>query len=104
MVRNNDESQTGPHPISRTRINLEIPMFHFREQLEALHPRDGNGSRSQVDETSPSAGAELTNLLLLELLQKQGEQLQRLNKHMQKLMRLGTGRMRRITPIRSRDM
>ena len=62
-------------------MNLEIPMSTFRERLEALHPRNGNESRNQVDETNPPTGVELTNLLLLELLQKQGEQLQHQNEH-----------------------
>jgi len=43
-------------------------MSHFKERLEALHPRNWNGSRSQVEETNPHTGAELTNLLLFELL------------------------------------
>jgi len=51
-------------------------MTALRERLGALCPQNKNGSRSQIDETNPSAGAELTNLLLLEMLQKQGEQLQ----------------------------
>jgi len=72
MAENNDESQTGPHPILRAPMNLEIPTSHFRERLEALRSINRNGSRSQVDETNPPIGAELTNLLLLELLQKQG--------------------------------
>ena len=75
MAGNNGKSQSGPHPVSKTPVNQEIPMFHFREQLEALHPRNENGSRSQVDETNPLTGSELSNLLLLELLQKQGGQL-----------------------------
>jgi len=50
-------------------------MSSLREWLEALRPRNGNASRSQVDETNPPAGPELTDLLPLELLQKQGEQL-----------------------------
>ena len=50
-------------------------MVALREQLEALRPRNGNGSRSQIDETNSPMGNELTNLLLLEMLQKQGEQL-----------------------------
>jgi len=58
-------------------VNPEIPMSSFMDWLEGLHPRNGNGSRSQVDETNPSIGVEPTNLLLLELLQKQGEQLER---------------------------
>jgi len=72
---NNNESQAGPHPVTRVPVNLEIPMISFRERLEALRPRNGNGSHSQVDETNPPTGAELTNLLLLEMLPKQREQL-----------------------------
>ena len=78
----NEESQTGPHPMNRVPTTQDIPMAAFRERLEALRPRNGNGSRSQIDETNPPTGAELTNLLLLELLQKQGEQLgSRMNKY-----------------------
>ena len=76
MVGNNDESQNGPYLILRTPVNPEIPISHFRERLEDLRPRNGNGPRSQVDEINLPTGVELTNLLLLELLQKQGEQLQ----------------------------
>ena len=39
-----------------------------------------------MDETNPPIRADLFNLLLLELPQKQGEQLQRQNKHLQKLL------------------
>jgi len=61
-------------------------MSSFREWLEALCPRNGNVSLNQVVEIKPPTGAELTNLLLLELLQKQGEQLQHQKQHLQKLM------------------
>jgi len=61
-------------------------MAALREQLEALRPRNGNGSRSQIDETNPPTGAELTNLLLLETLQKQEEQLRLQNEKIQRLM------------------
>ena len=67
---NNNESQTGPHLAARVPTNQDIPMSALREQLEALRPRNGNGSRSQIDETNPPMGAELTNLLPLEMLQK----------------------------------
>ena len=73
MTKNNNESQTGPHPISTTPVNLETPMSDFRERLEALHLMNGNRSRSQVEETNPPTGIELTNLLLLELVQKHWE-------------------------------
>jgi len=73
---NNGESQTGPQPGMRVPSNQDIPMSTLKERLEALCPRNGNGSHSQIDETNPLTDAELTNLLLLlEMLQKQGEQL-----------------------------
>jgi len=72
---NNNESQTGLHPAARVPTNQDIPMLALRERLEALCPQNGNRSRSQIDETNPPTGAELTNLLLLRMLQKQGEQL-----------------------------
>jgi len=64
----NEESQTGPHPVMGFPTTQDTPMAAFRERLEALHPRNGNGSRSQIDETNPPTGVELTNLLLLEML------------------------------------
>jgi len=75
MAENNNESHTRPHPISRIPVKPEIPMSSFKERLKALRPSNGNGSHSQVDETNPPTGEEPTNFLLLELLQKQGEQL-----------------------------
>jgi len=60
-------------------------MSYFRERFEALCTRNKNESRSQVDKANPPTGAELTNLLLLELLQKQGGQLQCQNEYLQKL-------------------
>ena len=65
----------GPHLTPRSHVNLDISMASLRERLEALYPRDGNGSYSRVDEIKPLTGAELTNFLLLQLLQKQGKQL-----------------------------
>ena len=76
MGGDKDESRIGPHHVTGVLVNPEVPMSSLKEQLEALRFRNGNGSRSQVDETNPLAGADLTNLLLLELLQKQGEQLE----------------------------
>jgi len=61
-------------------------MSTFRGLLEALHPRNGNGFRNQVEETNPSTGAEITNLPLLQLLQKQREQLRQQKEHLQRLM------------------
>ena len=71
---NKDESHTGRHPVISIPANPDIPMPSFRERLETLCPWNGNGSCNQVDETNLPAGVDLTNLLLLELLQKQGEQ------------------------------
>ena len=61
-------------------------MSSFREWLEALCPQKGNGSHSFVDETNPPAGSDLTNLLLLDLLQKPGKQLRLQNEQLQKLI------------------
>jgi len=63
-------------------MNQEVNMSALCERLEALCLRNGNGSCSQVDETNSPIEADLTNLLLLELLQKQGEQLQLHNKQL----------------------
>jgi len=68
MVGKNDESQTRVHLTLGLHVNLDFPMASLKEQLEAFRPWNGNGFRSQVDETNPPTGAELTNLLLLELL------------------------------------
>jgi len=88
MVGNNhnDELQIGPNPATRVPMDTDVPMTAFRERLETLRPRNGNGSRSHIDETNPPSGAELTNLLLLEMLQKQGEQLRLQNEQIQILM------------------
>jgi len=67
-------------------VNQEVNMSSLRERLEALCPRNGNGSRSHMGGTNPLARAELTNQLLLELLQKQREQLQLQNEQLQKLI------------------
>jgi len=86
MVENNNESQTEPNPAMRVPVNQDVIMSSLREWLEALRPSNGNRSRSQEDKTNPPTGADLTNLLLLELLQKQGEQLWLQNEQLQKLM------------------
>jgi len=49
-------------------MDLDVPMTAFREQLETLRCQNGNGSRSHIGETNSPSGAELTNLLLLEML------------------------------------
>jgi len=74
MSKNTDESHTGPHPSPRPHVNLDILMTSLRVRLEALRPKNENEFYSQVDKTDPPTGADLTNLILLELLQKQGEQ------------------------------
>ena len=57
-------------------------MAAFQERLEGLRLRGGNGNHSQVGETEPSTGTDLTNRLLVELLQQQGEQLQLQNENL----------------------
>jgi len=54
-------------------------MASLREKLEALWLKHRDRTLSNVDETNPltgKSGMGLTNLLLLELLQKQREQMQ----------------------------
>jgi len=68
MAKTYNKSKTGYHHVMRVTVNQEVNMSSLRERLEALCLRHRNGSRSQVDETNPLAGAELTNLLLLQLL------------------------------------
>jgi len=62
MAGNNDKYQARPHLGTRLPVNPEIPMSVFRERLEALHPRNRNDSHSQVEETNPPTGEDLTNL------------------------------------------
>ena len=75
MTGNNNKSQTRSHHAARVLVDQEVNISSLKERLEALRPRNGNGSCSQVDESNSAAGVDLTSLLLLELLQKQGEQL-----------------------------
>jgi len=58
MSRNNDDPQTM----------MKIPRASFWERLEAIHSYSGRGNTSQEGENR-----DLTNLLLLELLQKQNK-------------------------------
>jgi len=82
----NDESQTGPNPTTKVPMDPDIPTTAFKEWLETLPPWNANGSRSHISETNPPSGVELTNLLLLEMLQKQGEQLRPQKEQIQRLM------------------
>jgi len=43
-------------------------MASLRERLEAMRHGNGRGTTSREDETHSSAGGDITNLLLLELL------------------------------------
>ena len=38
-------------------MNPDVPRASLRERLEAPYPRNGNGSCSQVDETTYDSGA-----------------------------------------------
>ena len=53
MMGNNYESQTGAHPVTRVLVNPKVPISSLRERLEALRPRNRNGSHSQAYETNP---------------------------------------------------
>jgi len=57
-------------------------MASLRELLEALRPRKWGVTPNNVDETNPFAETDLANLLLLELLQQRGEQMQQQNEHL----------------------
>ena len=50
-------------------------MADLRKWLEALYPRSGGTSTSAMKENPTPTWADLTNLLLIELLKKQGKQL-----------------------------
>jgi len=47
-----------------------------RERLEAMRPGNGRGITSKEGEIHSTIGRDVTNLLLLDLLQKQNEQIQ----------------------------
>jgi len=51
-------------------------MASLRKRMEALQPRSRGVTPSNMDETNPPTRTNLINLLLLQLLQKQGEQMQ----------------------------
>ena len=68
MFDNNGESHYPWH----------VPMANLRKFLKPLHPRNGGASTSVVGENPAPTGADLTNLLLIELLEKRVEQLHKL--------------------------
>ena len=71
MSRINDESHIGPRPKERVRRELNNPMASLRKLLEAMHPGNGWGTTSREGEIHSPVGGKVTNLLLLEFLQKQ---------------------------------
>jgi len=73
MSRTNGESQTGPQFELRAQRNLKILIASFQERLEAMKTVNGRGNASDEGENPSSTWGELTNLLLLKLLQKQNE-------------------------------
>ena len=76
MLRTNEESHIRPQPNKRARRELEIPMASIREKLEAMRPGNTRGTTSREEETHSLVGRDVTNMLLLELLQKQNNQIQ----------------------------
>ena len=56
-----------------------LPMADLRKHLEALRPGNGGASTSAVGKNPTPTRADLTNLLLIELLEKQGDQLRKLS-------------------------
>ena len=71
MSRANDESHIRPQPNERARRELKILMASFRKRLEAMCLGNRRGTTSREKETHYLVGRDVTNLLLLELLQKQ---------------------------------
>ena len=57
-----------------------MPITDLRKRLEGLRPGNGGTSTSPMGESPTCTGANLTNLLLIKLLEKQGEQLRNLSK------------------------
>jgi len=76
MSRTNDESHVGSPPEKRAQRELENPMASLRERLEVICPGNGMGTTSKEGETHSPVGGDVTNLLVLELIQK-NEQIQR---------------------------
>jgi len=73
MSRTNDESHVRAQPEERAQRELENPMASLRERLEAMRPGNGRATTSKEGEINSSVGGDVTNLLLLELIQKQNE-------------------------------
>jgi len=61
-------------------------MASLRERLEAMSPGNGRGTTSQEVKVHSLIGGDVTNLLLLELIQKQNKQIQCQSKQLQKMM------------------
>jgi len=76
MSKTNDESHIGPQPEETAWRELNNSMVSPRERLEAMSPGNGQDTTSREGEIHSSVGGDVTNLLLLELLQKQNEQIQ----------------------------
>ena len=76
MSRINDKSHIGPQPNKRTSKELDILMANLQKRLETMCSTYGRGNMSCEDETHSLEGGDITNLLLLELLQKYNEQIQ----------------------------
>ena len=86
MLRTNDESHVGPQPKERARRELEKPMASLRKKLKAMCVGNERGTTSREGETHSPVREDVTNLLLLELIQKQNEQIQPQSKQLQKIM------------------
>ena len=70
ISRINYESHIGLQPKEMARRKLDNPMASLQERLEAMCPRNGRGTTSQEEEIDSPVRGDVTNLLLLELLQK----------------------------------
>jgi len=61
-------------------------MASLPRRLEAIHPANGRGTTSREGDIHSPVGGDVTNLLLLDRIQKQNEQIQCQNEQLQKMM------------------
>ena len=86
MSRTNDESHIRPQPEERARRELDNSMASLWERLEAMCLGNGRGTTCREVETHSLVGGDVNNLLLLELMQKQNEHIQRQSEQLQKMI------------------
>ena len=73
MSRTNDEANVGPQPEERARRELDNLMASLQKRLEAMCLEMRETPPVGKERSTPGRGDVSTNLLLLQLLQKQNE-------------------------------